>query len=168
MWQFSWPKKNMEGLNFQLKKIMYNASFSPGVLHSGWSNSSLMIWLWIFNVCFTQIISSKSERSIDFFLFDKYDFLWLPNLVKLNPPIEFDKNLVQLGSILLYWVGGTSGWYVLLLFMLEKSTIYSLELLVVIQGRAPWWGMVFGLSVLNRVQLCNCKWVCPKQGLETS
>ena len=34
-----------------------------------------------------------------FFLFGEFDFVRLPNSIELNPPIEFDWNLVRLGSI---------------------------------------------------------------------
>ena len=38
-----------------------------------------------------------------FFLFGEFDFVRLPNSIELNPPIEFDWNLVRLGSI--YYAG---------------------------------------------------------------
>ena len=70
------------------------------------------IWLWIFNACFTQITSSKIERS---FGFDWFFFRWVRfcsivefnrtqsmNWVRLSS-IGFDWNWVRLGSI--YYAG---------------------------------------------------------------
>ena len=61
------------------------------------------IWLWIFNACFTQITSSKIERSFGFdwffFLFGVFDFVRLSKLIELNLWIEFDWARLKFSSI---------------------------------------------------------------------
>ena len=64
------------------------------------------IWLWIFNACFTQITSSKIERSfgsIDSFLFGEFDSVRLSNSIHGLSWIGLYRNLVRLGSI--YYAG---------------------------------------------------------------